>query len=472
MTPVILSRLQFGITAVYHFFFVPLTLGLSLVLAVMETLYLVQRDESYKRMAQFWGKLFLINFAVGVVTGLVMEFQFGMNWSEYSRFVGDVFGAPLAIEGLTSFFLESVFLGLWIFGWDRLSRGMHVAAIWLVALGSNLSALWILIANSFMHEPVGYTVANGRAEMTDFGALVTNPHVLSQFPHVLFGGLTVAGFFVLGVGAYHLYRSHPEAVLFRRSMAIATIVASVGILGAGTFGHLQGLNIAQAQPMALAASEAHWETQGPASFNVVALIDESQRRNPVALEIPYVLSLLATNSLTGTVQGMNQLQTQYESLYGPGDYIPPVTVCFWSFRAMVGVGLLLGLTAFISLVLLLTRRLERATWFLRLLPFAIVLPYLATSSGWILTEMGRQPWAVFGLLTTQAAASTAVPLGSQVLSLLLFTLVYGALMAVDAYLLVKTGFRMPAGEPAPEDVPAHPGEPAVRPTRPEPPSRH
>jgi cytochrome d ubiquinol oxidase subunit I len=240
MSVLALSRLQFAITSIYHFFFVPLTVGLGILVAVMETLYVRNGDEVYKRMTKFWGKLFVINFAMGVVTGIVMEFQFGMNWSEFARFVGDVFGAPLAIEALLAFFLESTFLGIWIFGWDRLPKGLHAAAIWLVAIGSTISAFWILVANSFMQEPMGYTLNNGRAEMVDFGALVTNPHVWLQFPHVLLAGVCTAGFFALGISAYHLFKKSDDHEVFRRSFRMATIYALAAAVLVGLVGHTQG----------------------------------------------------------------------------------------------------------------------------------------------------------------------------------------------------------------------------------------
>ena len=244
MDPTILARTQFAITTVYHFFFVPLTLGLSIIVALMETLYVQTGNEVYKRMTKFWGKLFVINFAMGVVTGIVQEFQFGMNWSEYSRFVGDIFGAPLAIEALLAFFLESVFLGLWLFGWDKLSKRAHAATMWMVAIGSNISALWILIANSFMQEPVGYVIRNGRAEMDDFAAVIFNPNIWVQFPHVFTAGLTTAAFFVLGISAYHLAKKN-ETDLFKRSFQIAAIIGTMAIVLVGLGGHSQHVGTAQ-----------------------------------------------------------------------------------------------------------------------------------------------------------------------------------------------------------------------------------
>ena len=355
-----LSQWQFAITCIYHFFFVPLTLGLSVLVAVIETIYVRTGNEIYKRMAKFWGKLFLINFAMGVVTGIVMEFQFGMNWSEYSRYVGDIFGAPLAIEALLAFFLESTFLGLWIFGWDKLSKRMHAAAIWLVAIGSNISALWILIANSFMQEPVGYQLgADGRAVMTDFGALLTNPNVWVQFPHVLSAGLTTGAFFVIGISAYHLLRKK-ETDFFRRSINLGAIFGAVGVILVILVGHSQTQHVVVNQPMKLAGIEALWETEDPASFSVFSILDVPNKKDIVQIRIPRVLSLLAYNSLDGKVLGMNELQAQYEVKYGPGNYIPPVFFNYWTFRIMVGVGMLMLLLVAVLIFLVMRSRLERS----------------------------------------------------------------------------------------------------------------
>jgi cytochrome d ubiquinol oxidase subunit I len=435
MTVLALSRWQFAITTVYHFFFVPLTLGLSILVALMETLYVRTGDEVYKKMTKFWGKLFLINFAMGVVTGIVLEFQFGMNWSEYSRFVGDIFGAPLAIEALMAFFLESTFLGIWIFGWDKLPKAVHAGTIWLVAIGSNLSALWILIANSFMQEPVGYALRNGRAEMTDFGALLTNPHIWVQFPHVLFAGMTTAAFFVLGISAYHLLK-RSEGDLFRRSFHIALVYGLIGSGLVGLVGHSQAQHMVEAQPMKMAAAEALWETEQPASLSLLT-IGNLQDEEVFSIRVPALMSLLSCNNLTCEVQGLDDLNAQYQQIYGPGDYEPPVAINYWAFRVMLTPGLLMPLLALLGLYFVLRNQLEDRRWFLRLLPWAIVLPYLANSAGWILTEVGRQPWIVFGLMRVEEAVSTSVSVGVVGLSLVLFSLTYGALMVADVYLLAK-----------------------------------
>jgi cytochrome d ubiquinol oxidase subunit I len=451
-----LARLQFTITTVYHFFFVPLTLGLSILVALMETLYVRSGDEVYKRMTKFWGKLFLINFAIGVVTGIVMEFQFGMNWAEYSRFVGDIFGVPLAIEALLAFFLESTFLGIWIFGWDKLPKGLHAAVIWLVAIGSNLSAFWILVANSFMQEPVGYVLRDGRAEMNDFGALLTNPHLWQQFPHVIFASISTAAFFVLGISAYHLYRKSDDREAYRRSFNLALIFALVGSALVGLVGHSQTQHVARTQAMKLAAAEAMWESEQPASWSILTIGDLSGTQEVFSIRLPYVMSLLTCNNLDCRMPGMNELQAEYEQLYGPGNYIPPIPVLYWSFRIMVIVGLLLPLLALIGLFLLLRKRLEHQRWFLRLLPWAMVLPYLANTAGWILAEVGRQPWIVHGLMLTRDGVSAGVSGGLVVFSLVAFTLIYAALMAIDIYLLNKYARQgtMRVAEP-PALEPAH-----------------
>ncbi len=438
-----LSQLQFAATTVYHFFFVPLTLGLSVLVAIMETLYVVKGDELYRRMTKFWGKLFLINFAMGVVTGIVMEFQFGMNWAEYSRFVGDIFGAPLAIEALLAFFLESTFLGLWIFGWDKISRKMHALTIWLVAIGSNLSALWILIANSFMQHPVGYEMQGTRAVMTDFGALVSNPYVWHQFPHTVLGGFTTGAFFVLGISAYHLIKKN-HIVFFEKSFKIAAIFGTAAILLTVLVGHAQTQYMIKTQPMKIAAAEALWETENPASFSLFSIFDEAARKDTFAIRIPGVLSFLAYNRFDGEIKGINNLQSEYEALYGAGNYVPSVFTAYWSFRIMVGAGTLMVLVGVYALLVAYKKKPFAEKRVLGLFPWFIALPYIANTTGWLLTETGRQPWAVFGVLKTAEAVSPKVTAGMVLASLIIFTLLYGVLMVADVYLLVKYAKAGPA----------------------------
>lgn len=460
MDALLLARLQFAITTVYHFFFVPLTLGLSILVAVMETLYVRSGNQVYKRMTKFWGKLFLINFAIGVVTGIVQEFQFGMNWSEYSRYVGDIFGAPLAIEALLAFFLESTFLGVWIFGWDKLSKSLHAISIWLVAIAANVSALWILIANSFMQQPVGYVINNGRAEMTDFFKLVLNPNIWYQFPHVLSSGLVTASFLVLGISAYHLLRNN-ETDLFRRSFQLSATVGVTFAILLGLNGHSQAQHMVQIQPMKMAAAEALWESESPASFSLITIGDMKNRRDLFAIRLPGILSLLAYNQLTGEVKGMNDLQKEYEAQYGPGNYIPPAIIPYWTFRIMVGSGMAMVALAVYALFMVMGEMIEKNRLALKILIWAMALPYLANSSGWLLTEVGRFPWLVFGLVKLQDGVSPNVSTGMLWTSLIGYILVYGLLIAATLYLLLKFAKAGPQAtdDPSPleesgEDMPS------------------
>jgi cytochrome bd ubiquinol oxidase subunit I len=447
-----LARWQFGITTVYHFFFVPLTLGLVWVVAILETLWVVTGRGVYKTMTKFWGKLFLINFAMGVVTGIVQEFQFGMNWSEYSRYVGDVFGAPLAIEALLAFFLESTFLGIWIFGWERLSPKIHCATIWMVAIGANISALWILIANSFMQQPMGYVLRNGRAEMEDFWELVTNPHVFAQFPHVITGAMTTAAFFIMGISAWRLLRpAEPERDAFRRSFRIGAVYALVSTIAVMVVGHGQAQYMVRIQPMKMASAEALWETEDPAPMSLFTIGNERERRDVFAIKIPGLLSFLSYNEFHGQVKGINELQKLYELRYGPGDYVPPVKWTYWTFRIMAGAGMAMLAVAGWAVLLVFRETFEANPLFLRALPFAIALPYLGNSAGWIFTEMGRQPWIVFGLQKTADAVSPTVTAGEVLFSVVVFTLLYGVLMAADVYLLAKF-VRGDAARPKPADA--------------------
>mgnify|MGYP005848321693 CR=1 FL=1 len=461
-----LARLQFAATTVYHFFFVPLTLGLSILVAIMQTLWYRTNNPVYKQMTKFWGKLFVINFALGVVTGLVQEFQFGMNWSEYSRFMGDIFGAPLAIEALLAFYLESVFIGVWLFGWDRLPRGIHLASIWLVALGSNISALWILIANSFMQQPVGYREVVGadgllaKVEMDSFLEVMTNPNVLVQFPHVLAAGVATAAFFVLGISAWHLLRQTVHHDFFARSARIATVYGLIGIVLVIMVGHSQAQHMVETQPMKMAAAEGLFESEDPASFSLLTIGDWQQREEVFSIRIPRLLSLLSYNRLDGEVQGINNLQEQYAAEYADrygtdADYRPPIAVVYWSFRAMVGAGSLMLLLAVVALYHVLRNELTRVPRFLKLLPFAIALPYIANTAGWIMTEIGRQPWIVFGLQRTEEAVSPNVTTAMVAFSLVAFSVVYGLLMAANAYLMAKFARRGPVDEEG-----EAPGEPA------------
>jgi cytochrome bd ubiquinol oxidase subunit I len=468
-----LARWQFGITTVYHFLFVPLTIGLSVVVASLQTAWHRTGRPEYLRATMFFGKLFLINFAMGVVTGIVQEFQFGMNWSTYSTFVGDVFGAPLAMEALLAFFLESTFIGLWIFGWDRLPRRVHLATIWAAAIGSNLSAFFILAANAWMRHPVGFAVdpATGRAHLTDIVAVLTNPQAISTYLHVVSASFVVAGLFVVAVSAYKLLHSdrapHPdEPGMFRRTLRAGLVTTALAGVVVTLSGDHQAKLMAEYEPMKLASAEAVWDTESAAGFSLFAIgtheIGEvGVGRNIVDLEVPYVLSFLATGSPAGEVEGVNDLQRRFAEQFGPGDYTPNIPVLYWSFRLMIGLGLA-GVGVGV-LGLWLTRRgaLPRR-WMYRVAIAALPAALAANVFGWILTEMGRQPWTVVGQLLTAASVSPGVSLGEVAFSLTVFTVLYGALAVVEARLLwryVQAGpghvVPYPAdGEPESDRVPA------------------
>jgi cytochrome d ubiquinol oxidase subunit I len=423
-----LSRLQFAAVALFHFLFVPLTLGLSVLVAVMETRYARSGDETYLAMAKFWGRLFLINFAVGVVTGITLEFQFGMNWAEYSKYVGDVFGAPLAIEATVAFFLESTFFGLWMFSWKRVSKGVHAAIMWVVAGASTLSALWILLANGWMQKPRGFEIVGGRAQLVDFGALIWNPYGWIKLFHAGMSALCLASFFVMGISAVNLLRGR-SVELFKKSFrmgAIAGLAASLLVVVAGDF---SGRQVADYQPTKLAAMEAQWETRSSAPFYLLEAPRIGAEGNAVeALGIPNLLSILSYHDPDATVKGLNDF---------PASERPPVAISFWSFRLMVGLAFLFILLAAVALFLSRKEGLERRKGYLRIMAFAIVLPYAACELGWVLAEIGRQPWIVYGLLKTKDAVSRSLGAGDLAISLVGFVLVYGALAAVDAFLLAK-----------------------------------
>ena len=449
-----LARWQFGITTIYHFLFVPLTIGLSFIVAVLQTFWYRTGRHEYLQATQFFGKLFLINFAMGVVTGIVQEFQFGMNWSEYSRFVGDVFGAPLAMEALLAFFLESTFIGLWIFGWHRLPRGVHLACIWIVAVATNLSAYFILAANAWMRRPVGYEInpETGRAELNDIWAVLSNDQAWSTYLHTVSAAFVTAGLFVVAVSAYKLWRNTrygdtgeagvtpPERdhALFRSTLRTGLVVTLVA--GALTVfsGDHQAKLAAEYEPMKLAAAEALWDTEEGAPFSTFAIGDTEARYNPVDVTVPNVLSFLATGHFDGEVHGMNNLQEVYEEYYGPGDYIPNVFVVYWSFRLMMGLGLFGVAVSAVGLWLTRGReRLPRTKWFYYAAIAALPAALLANIFGWVLTEMGRQPWTVHGELLTANSVSPGVSLETVAMSLGLFTAVYGLLFVIEVGLLWK-----------------------------------
>jgi cytochrome d ubiquinol oxidase subunit I len=451
------ARWQFGVTTVYHFLFVPLTIGLSLLVAVLQTLWHRTDDERYLKLTKFYGKLFLINFAMGIVTGIVQEFQFGMNWSDYSRFVGDVFGAPLAIEALLAFFLESTFLGLWIFGWDRLPRRIHLATIWAAAIGSTLSTYFILAANSWMQHPVGYRINpdTGRAELTDIFAVLTNKVTLATFPHTLAGCFLVAGSLMVSVALWHLMRHHTtteqpapastaaarqadtDTRAFRfaaRFGALVTLVAAAGVLLSGD---IQGKIMTDVQPMKMAAAEGLYSTEQPAAFSVLTIGSLDGTRELYALKIPYLLSFLGTGDPHGQVLGINDLQAQYVTDYGPGSYTPIIPVTYWSFRFMIAFGMAAAAIALLALWATRRGRTPTSRWLLRAAIVMPVLPLAANCFGWIFTEMGRQPWVVFGEMLTRDGVSRSVSLTEVITSFTAFTLIYATLAVIEIRLLLR-----------------------------------
>jgi len=442
-----LARWQFGITTVYHFLFVPLTIGLAFLVAGFQTAWVRTGQERYLRLTRFYGELFLINFALGVVTGIVQEFQFGMNWSAYSRFVGDIFGAPLAIEGLLAFFLESTFLGLWIFGWGRLPRWVHLATIWITAVGTVLSAYFILAANAWMQNPVGFTIdqAAGRAELTDILAVLTNPIVLVMFPHTIAGAFLTAGAFVAAIALWRLVRhGGPDDAAFRTAARVGATVALVAGLLVVITGDTSARQMTAIQPMKMAAAEALYQTEAPASFSIFTIGSLDGRTELFSVRIPDLLSLLATGDPSGKVEGINDIQAAYQATYGPGNYVPYVPVAYWTFRLMIGFGALAAAAA--AWLLWCLRRGRRPVGRLAV-AIAVTLPFLplvANSLGWIFTEMARQPWIVFGLMQTSAGVSPGTSALEVLLTVVVFTLMYGGLAVVEVGLLLR---RIRAGLP-------------------------
>ncbi|UCM89144.1 cytochrome ubiquinol oxidase subunit I [Streptomyces marincola] len=463
LAPETLARWQFGITTVYHFLFVPLTISLATLTACLQTAWVRTRKEKYLKATKFWGKLFLINIAMGVVTGIVQEFQFGMNWSDYSRFVGDVFGAPLAFEALIAFFFESTFIGLWIFGWDKLPPKLHLATIWTVAVGTVLSAYFILAANSWMQHPVGYRIneETGRAELTDFLHVLTQNTAVAQFAHTITAAFLTGGAFMVGIAAYHLMRRRHVAVM-RTSLRLGLIT----MVAAGMLTALSGDRLAkimyEQQPMKMAAAEALWDTEGPAPFSLFAVGDVDEGHNTVAVEIPGLLSFLAHDNFSEPVPGINDMNEALAEEHGPGDYRPNIPLAYWSFRWMIGFGM--ASAALGALGLWLTRRRfllapglrtgedepprlaltpQRelgpvlSGWYWRLALWTMLFPLVANVWGWIFTETGRQPWVVYGLLRTDAAVSPGVSQGEVIISMTVFTLLYAVLAVIEVKLMAK-----------------------------------
>ncbi|MGI5138631.1 MULTISPECIES: cytochrome ubiquinol oxidase subunit I [unclassified Streptomyces] len=463
LAPETLARWQFGITTVYHFLFVPMTISLAALTAGLQTAWVRTEKQKYLRATKFWGKLFLINIAMGVVTGIVQEFQFGMNWSDYSRFVGDIFGAPLAFEALIAFFFESTFIGLWIFGWDKLPKRLHLACIWMVSIGTVLSAYFILAANSWMQHPVGYRInkQRGRAELTDFWHVLTQNTALTQVFHTLSAAFLTGGAFMVGIASFHLLRKKHVAVM-KTSLRLGLVTVVIAGMLTAVSGDLLGKVMFKQQPMKMAAAEALWDGESPAPFSIFAYGDVSKGHNTVELSVPGLLSFLADDNFSSYVPGINDTNKAEQQKYGPGDYRPVIPVTFWGFRWMIG----FGMTSFViglaglwltrkkfmlpthlrvgedevpHLVLFRKKALgpKLTPWCWRIAVWTLAFPLIANSWGWIFTEMGRQPWVVFGVLRTRDAVSPGVSQGEVITSMTVFTLLYAVLAVIEVKLLVK-----------------------------------
>jgi cytochrome bd ubiquinol oxidase subunit I len=460
-----LARWQFGIVTIYHFLFVPLTIGLSVLVALTQTVWYRTGKPKYLQMTKFWGKLMLINFAMGVVTGIVQEFQFGMNWSDYSRFVGDVFGAPLAIEALVAFFLEATFIGLWIFGWDRLPKLAHLACIWLVAIGTNLSAFFILAANSWMQHPVGFQInpERGRAELTSLWEVLNNSTNQVAYPHVATAAFVTAAAFIIGVSAWHLRRRRHVEVM-RESMKMGFVVALIFGAGVAITGDLQAKVMTDQQPMKMAAAEAIWDTQAPASFSIFTIGTPDGEHELFSVRIPYLLSYLAEGDFNAEVEGIRDVQRDSEERFGPSDYRPLIPVTYWSFRYMIFFGLVTSALSLLGLWLIRKGRLPESKWFYRIALWTIPFPLIANSFGWLFTEMGRQPWVVYSLMFTRDGVSPLVGPGLVTTSLVVSSLLYLVLAIVEVRLLVRYAKAGPPDEEPAEAEPSADGEsPAERP---------
>ncbi len=436
MDVLMLSRLQFAAATLFHFLFVPLTLGLSILIAYMETRYVRTGDETYLSMTKFWGKLFLINFALGIVTGITLEFQFGTNWSRYSAYVGDIFGSLLAIEATAAFFLESTLIGVWVFGWHKISKKAHATVMWLVAFAGNLSAVWIIVANGWMQQPVGYAIRNGRAELTDFFAVVFNKFAILQFFHVIAAAYIITAFFVMGISAYHLLKKQ-HVDFFIRSFKAGLVFGLVSAIFIVLEGDMHAVHVTRVQPAKLAAMEAHWETTTRAPIHLFAIPDEKNEKNKIEfISIPGILSFLGYHDFNARVKGLKDF---------PREERPPVLLSLLSFRAMVALGTLFPLLMIYGWYK--RNRLVQSPLYLKIMVFSIPLPYIATELGWVLAEVGRQPWIVYGLMKTSDAVSPVA--ASQVgTTLAAFVLIYGLLGITGFYLIAKKAKAGPDPGPA------------------------
>ena len=432
-----LARWQFAFVTVNHFFFVPITIGLAFLTALLQTAWHRSKREEYLRLTRFFGTLLVINVAIGVVTGLVQEFQFGMDWGAYSRLVGNVFGAPLAMEGLAAFFLESTFLGLWLFGWDKLPRRVHLATIWAVSLGTALSAMFIMAANSWMQHPVGYQMVNGKPVLNDVWALFTNPVFVWGYAKVLLASLVTGAMVMLAVSAWQLRRGADKDV-FARAARLSLVILVPAILFTMLVGDELGVIEARYQPVKIAAAEAQWTTCQPCSFSLFQIGGGNNDQTPTEIiAIPHLLSLLATNTWNGKVVGLNPLQNQYTKQYGPGYYVPNVFIQYWGMRVMAYGGALTLLIAAWGLWLIRRKTLATSRVFLWTATWAVVLPFLMNTAGWLLTESGRQPWIVQGIMLTKNGISPSLSTTWIAISLTAFVLVYAVIGTVDLLLMLK-----------------------------------
>jgi cytochrome d ubiquinol oxidase subunit I len=450
-----LARWQFAFTTVNHFLFVPITIGLAILTAMLQTAWYRRRSPQDLRLTRFFGTLLVINVAIGVVTGLVQEFEFGMNWSSYSRLVGNIFGAPLAMEGLAAFFLESTFLGLWLFGWDKLSRRVHLATIWLVAFGSVLSAAFIMAANSWMQHPVGYLMVGGKPQLNDVWALFTNPVFVWGYTKVVLAAIVTGAAVMLAVSAWQLRRGTDEQTrgVFAVSARLSLAVLVPAILLTMAVGDELGVVEATYQPMKIAAAEAQWTTCQPCSFSLFQVGGGNNDQTPTELiAIPHLLSLLATNHWNGQVIGLNQLQAQYTAKYGPGDYVPNVFIQYWGMRVMAYLAVLVTVVGLWGLWLWRRKRLATSRIFLWCATWMVVLPFLMNTAGWLLTESGRQPWIVQGILLTKNGLSPSVSTTELVISLAVFVGLYGILGTIDLILMLRYARKQLEPPPAPQDI--------------------
>lgn len=442
-----LARWQFAITTVYHFLFVPITIGMAFLVAGLQTAWFRTNKVKYLRATKFFGKIFLINFAIGVVTGIVQEFQFGMNWSSYSRFVGDVFGAPLAMEGLLAFFLESTFLGLWIFGWDRLPKKIHLATIWLAAIGTLLSAYFILAANSWMQHPVGYriNVEKGRAELTDIIEVLTQKLAVATFFHTIPSAIFTGAAVIAGISAWLLVKKI-DVEMAKSTFKLGAITMMLSFVVIAGTGDYTAKIMTELQPMKMAAAEALYETTANAPLSLLTIGTLDGSRPVFQIDIPSVLSFMATGDINSTVRGVNDLQKEYEQTFGPGNYTPNIPLAYWSFRLMIGFGTLAFLFAGFALWQMRRGATPRGKWFLPAMISLPFLPLLSNSFGWIFTETGRQPWAVFGLIKTEDGVSAVVSAGAVLFTMIVFTLLYGVLAFIEVGLVLKVIKNGPAVE--------------------------